>query len=119
MSEFKFKKLILLVLILYCGQTLALPLLSCCDFMSQIPENQMLDHHNHSAMAMNSDEHQMMSGSDEANSKFHCDYCGIASIALTDIISPNRPVLAEHNSFYSFLLHSNPTDSPFKPPISA
>lgn len=119
MSRYKYRNLISLMLLMYCGQALALPLLSCCGFMNQILENEMLEHHDHASMAMSSDKQQMISESDEFNFNFHCDYCGIASIVLVDIIDLHPQVLAKHNSSYSFLLHSTANDSPFKPPISA
>lgn len=87
--------------------------------MNQISENEMFEHHDHAAMAMNSGDQQIMSESEEANFSFHCDYCGLASIVLIDVISLNQPVLAENSFSYKFLLHSTPNNSLFRPPISA
>ncbi len=122
MRAHKFQKLILLMLSLYCGQTFALPLLSCCDFMSQMPENEMAEHHDHSTMAKMAeapDELKIISENHESACISHCEYCAASSIVLINTINLNQPAFTKHDSSYLFLLHSTPSNSPFRPPISS
>jgi len=105
---------------MYCGQTLALPLLSCCNFMYEMPEDKMSQHHEHTTMTMGSDEHQMVSDNVESNCNYHCNFCGFASIVLIEVTNLNQPTFNESkNSFYNFSVHSTSIDTLFRPPITA
>ena len=109
---------------MYCGQTLALPLLACCDFMGQMPADEMSDSHDHSTMQMDHQSHALTSTnlieSDDAGNNYHCEFCVLSSTALIEIInfvqvSLNKSIV----SFNNLSLLPTKSDSLFRPPITA
>ena len=115
------------MLLMHCGQILAQPLLSCCDFMDQMPDNEKMESHDHASMQMSHDtldSHKMplnnFSESEESNCNYHCDFCVLLTIALIENNDFNQPNLTESIILLkNYSLLSTTTKSLFRPPISA
>ena len=116
--------ILFLMLFMSCGQTLALPLLSSCESMGQIPENELTENHHHSAMQMNHDTHDMLSinfsESSESNCNHDCNFCVLSSIALIESTYFNQPsIIKSILPLNNLPLFSTTTASLFRPPITA
>tara|TARA_R110000772_G_scaffold88104_6_gene183314 strand:+ start:92 stop:481 length:390 start_codon:yes stop_codon:yes gene_type:complete len=129
MKVAKTQYLLFLFLLIFCGQTVAMPLLSCCSAMSpnsghgNSPHDGHMYQHQH--MSMNASEQQMsdqmdMQEAENTQCDLHCEFCGVASLALPYSENQQKILLAQVNpSFYTFLLGSRFSENPFRPPIFA
>ncbi len=113
------------MLLVFVGQTVAMPLMSCCvetenmkseaHEMSKhhaMHELDMPEHHQ-SEMTVNKHIH-----ADEANCNHQCDVC-LGTVLLGEFAAfTTQTASAQLNENYHFYLTTFSTDNPFRPPIA-
>lgn len=130
MRLLKSKIVAIFVMLAFSAQVLAMPFFACCDEMRQM-QSMVADDAgtiNHSSHHMQSAQHdaqaihvhQSVGNQTEKNDcDIHCDFCGVASLAMQ---SESFSAQAGHSTlqnFFSFVTPPAVADSLFRPPISA
>lgn len=124
-TRYKSQKYILLMLLFFAGQTVAMPFLDCCvDTENTSSDTQEITSHhdhndkgmsdNHSDMNINKHEH-----ADEANCNHQCEVCLGTVVVGEHAAFATQIVHVQLNKLYSFILPTSSTDNPFRPPIFA
>lgn len=112
------------MLLVFVGQTVAMPLLSCCvetenmtpaslamSSQHALNETEMSDHH-HSDMPSNKHAHAV-----EANCDHQCDLC-LGSVLVEEFAAfTPQSASTQLNEIYYFHLPVSSKDNPFRPPI--
>ena len=125
MSRPKIQSYLALMLLVFVGQTLAMPLMSCCveTENTKSESHEMGMHHamheidmtdNHQLeMSVNKHEH-----SDNANCNHQCDVC-LGTVLMGEFTAfTSQTDSAQLNETYHFYLATSSTDNPFRPPIT-
>ena len=124
MSRTKTQKYLVLMLLIFAGQTVAMPFLDCCvDSENTSSDTQEITgHHEHNDITM-SDHHpseitfQKHDHADEANCNHQCDVC-LGTVLLGEFTAFATQITpGELNELYHFILPTSSTDNPFRPPI--
>tara|TARA_R110002074_G_scaffold368492_1_gene542965 strand:+ start:1962 stop:2342 length:381 start_codon:yes stop_codon:yes gene_type:complete len=123
MSRLKTQKYLALMLLVFAGQTFAMPFLDCCAANEDIAgKTQKMDSHHD--MAMSAQHHSKASHhtNDQAGETYcnhQCDVCA-GAVLLGEYASITRLPAPDHlNAIYHFILPISSSDNPFRPPISA
>ncbi len=123
MSRSKTQKYLVLLLLVFAGQTVAMPFLVCCvatentstefhELISHQGHHEIImSEHHHSEMNINKHDH-----ADEANCNHRCDVC-LGTVLLGESTAfTTQSVPAQLNEIYHFILPTSLTDNPFRPP---
>ena len=126
MSRLKIQSIIAVTLFVFVGQTVAMPLISCCmeNENTKSEAHEMVQHHAMHEIDMPAHDDSVMSvtntvhqHSDDANCNHQCDIClGTVLLAEFAAFSP-QTASTQLNETYHFYLPASSTDNPFRPPI--
>lgn len=119
MSRSSTQKFIGLMLLVFAGQTFAMPFLDCCATNSDTVTDTLAMDADHD-MEMPTHHHsEMTTHTDESLCNHQCDVC-MGTVLLAEYTAFTALPAPKHvNEIYHFILPVSSTDNPFRPPIFA
>ncbi|MAM70647.1 MAG: hypothetical protein CMP91_05830 [Gammaproteobacteria bacterium] len=117
-------KFALVIMLVFTGQSIAMPFLDCCESNdvrdSETHEMSMADMDSSHDLNTSGKHHSSMAGHNEdAFCNHQCDVCpGTILVTALTAYSPQM-MHSPLNVLYDFTLVASTTDSPFRPPIFA